>query len=242
MYKYLLLVLIFNHYSFLTIAQWAIPQQMRAENTLDRLSDKGGLSNSDILYGIPLPPGNVVGDVYLDKKWNTASLLIYDSEVLIEGYPVKYDVKADVIEIKSVSGIKVLDARKVRSMVWVDSLSNQPHYFVNAADYKLDGTPMKGLIEVLVDGKIPLMKKDHVFVKEPTYNVAMGSGSRDIKIYHKSLYYYAHNGELFKINSKKDIEEIPITDESIDEYIKSNKINTGKESGLLKLFTYINSL
>jgi len=70
------LILFFTSILFFldSFGQWAIPAQMRAENTLDRLSSKNTMSASDILYGVPLPPGSVVGDDYLDKKWNMATI------------------------------------------------------------------------------------------------------------------------------------------------------------------------
>lgn len=48
--KSLILFLGMISFSLNSWAQWAIPTQMRAENTLDRLSDKGGLSSSDLLH------------------------------------------------------------------------------------------------------------------------------------------------------------------------------------------------
>lgn len=237
---YILSMLLICDYS--AYSQWAVPANMRAENTLDRLSDKNGLSNSDILYGIPLPPGNVVGDVYFDKKWNAGSIMLYETETLIEGYPMKYDVKSEVLEIKSKAGVKILDTRKIKSLVWKDSLTNIPHYFINGAEFKLEGVPVKGLLEVLVDGKTPLIKRDQIFVKEPTYNVAMGSGSRDTKIYHKVSYYYISNSELIKVKGKKEIIKISSNPVATEEYFKSNKINLGKEAGLIKAFEYLNTL
>jgi hypothetical protein len=223
-------------------AQWAIPPNLRAENTLDRLSDKGGLSNSDMLYGIPLPPGSVMGDFYFDKKWNNATILLYQTETMIEGYPVKYDIKGDVIEIKSSAGIKILDTRKVKNMVWIDSLTLKPHYFANGAEYKIEGVVANGLLEVLVDGKTPLMKRDQIFVKDPTYNVAMGAGSRDTKIYHKLTYYTGNGSELTKVKGKKEVLALTNNPTAVEDYIKQNKIKLNKESGLISVIQYINTL
>ncbi|HRG78982.1 MAG TPA: hypothetical protein PL167_05205, partial [Cyclobacteriaceae bacterium] len=69
-----------------SFGQAAIPPQMRAENTLDRISSKNSLSGSDILYGLPVPPGSTMGDNYLNKEWNQATFLLYQSEKMIEGY------------------------------------------------------------------------------------------------------------------------------------------------------------
>lgn len=227
---------------FEAFSQWAIPTQMRAENTLDRLSDKGGLSNSDILYGVPMPPGNVIGDNYLDKKWNKANILLYQSEAVIEGYPVKYDVKSDLIEIKTNVGIKILDVKKVKNIVWVDSISSAPHYFVNAGEFKKEGVPSKGLVEVLVDGTLPLVKKTELFVKKPTYNAALDVGTRDTKIYPKETIYFVKDGEMLKVKGKKGVISAAGDRASeIESFIKSNKLNVNKEGDLIRVFEFLNS-
>lgn len=227
---------------FEVFGQWAIPAQMRAENTLDRLSDKGGLSNSDILYGVPLPPGSVIGDNYLDKKWNKANILLYQTETIIEGYPVKYDVKSDLIEIKTNVGIKVLDVKKVKNLVWVDSISSAPHYFVNAGEFKKEGVPSKGLLEVLVDGTLPLVKKTEFFVKKPTYNAALDVGTRDTKIYPKETTYFVKEGEMIKVKGKKDIAAAaPERAKEVETFIKVNKLNVNKEADLIKVFEFLNA-
>lgn len=236
------LVLLLTLLQFEVFGQWAIPAQMRAENTLDRLSDKGGLSNSDILYGVPLPPGSVIGDNYLDKKWNKANILLYQTETIIEGYPVKYDVKSDLIEIKTNVGIKVLDVKKVKNLVWVDSISSAPHYFVNAGEFKKEGVPSKGLLEVLVDGTLPLVKKTEFFVKKPTYNAALDVGTRDTKIYPKETTYFVKEGEMIKVKGKKDIAAAaPERAKEVEAFIKVNKLNVNKEADLIKVFEFLNA-
>jgi len=224
------------------LSQTAMPQNIRATNTLDRLSDVDGLSRSDLLYGIPLPPGEVIGDTYLDKKWNIASFILSDSEKLIEGYYVKIDVKADMLEIKTKSGIKVIEGKKVKSVVWLDSVTNQPHYFASARDYKLDGVPLTGFLEVMVDGSMPLMKRTTIFEKEPDYIPAFDVGSRDTKIFKKEAFYYAKKGELAKITNKKNL--LPaFADQSgdIETYIKINKLDVSKQNGLVRVFEYYNA-
>ncbi|MFZ6011198.1 MAG: hypothetical protein ACOYXT_12700, partial [Bacteroidota bacterium] len=126
----------------------AIPTYIRASNTLDRLTS--GLTASNILYGIPLPPGKIIGDTYLNKEWRKSTLMLYGNDKLIEGYLIRYDLFADEIEIKTPDGIRVLVGRKVKSFLQLDSATNLPSYFVNALDYKNEkGIPLSGFFEVL---------------------------------------------------------------------------------------------
>jgi len=236
----LIFLLLMLHHAGLS--QWAIPTQMRAENTLDRLGDPGGLANSDLLYGVPLPPGKVIGDNYLDKKWNKATILLYQSETMIEGYPVKYDIKSNLIEITTSAGIKVLDVKKINSLVWIDSMTLFPRYFVNGSKYKIDGIPVAGLLEVLVDGTFPLLKKTELYVKQPNYNVALDVGSRDAKILQNEFFYYPREGQLTSVKTKKDI--LNVAEEraaEIDSFIKTNKLNVKKELDLIRVFEKLNS-
>jgi len=238
--KYLIyfILLTLCHVSY---AQWAIPQQMRASNTLDRLSDKDGLGKSDMLYGIPHPPGGVVGNSYLVDEWNVSTLLLFETEKMLEGYPVKYDIKTNVIEIKSGKDVKVMDGNKVKSMVWYarDSLN---YYFVNASAYTLDGAPLSGFLEIIIDGPTPLFKRTTVHEKEPTYIQAFDVGSRDRKIYKKDAFYYSSGGKLTKITNKKTL--LPAFGEyaaDVEEFIKTNKLDIGKQRGLAKAFEYYNT-
>lgn len=222
-------------------AQWAIPPQMRASNTLDNLA-QNGLNQSDILYGLPMEPGKVVGDSYITKEWNVATIMLTDSEKIIEGYPVRYDVKAGVLEIKSKSGIKVLNSKSIKSLVWLDSLQ-LPHYFLNADIFKEDGVSQSGLVEILVDGEVTLLNKYSVEIIKPNYNVAMGSGSKDTKIIVKSAFYCAKEGKLTRIKSKGDVLEVSDNHSAaISKLISDKGLKVKNQVDLIEIFTNLNSL
>lgn len=227
--------------SFSLFGQWAIPPVLRAENTLDRLSNKNGLSQGDLLYGLPIPPGSIIGDTYLDKKWNGATILLYETDKVIEGYFVKYDIKGLSVELKAKNGIKVLDIRKVKSMIWLDSITNQPRYFVNAKEYNEEGTPLAGLLEVVVDGQMPLFKRTYLWEKEPNYVVAFDVGSRDKKIYKKDTFYFGKGSDIVKITNRKNlIVAFGDMGPEMDSFIKTNKLDVSKANGVQKIFEYYN--
>jgi hypothetical protein len=223
-------------------AQWAVPTQVRATNTIDALSDRGGLSRNDLLYGIPPTPGRIIGDTYLDDKWNRASILLFDSEKMIEGFPVKYDIKMDLIEVVAKNGIKIIDGKKVKSMVWLDSITNVPSYFINARAYTLEGAALNGFLQVVADGQLPLLKRTLITEKQPDYVPGLDVGSRDKKILKKESYYYSNKDQLTKIGSKKNLlTAFGDAAQDVESYIKINKLNLNKEEGLVKTFEYYNS-
>lgn len=209
---------------------------------MDGMADMGGMTRSDVLYGIPVPPGRVIGDNYMDLKWNPASLLIYGSEKVIDGYHVRYDIKSEALEIKVDNGIKMLMVNRIESLIWYDSLTSTPRAFVNGKGYTEDGVQMSGLLEVVQDGKVPLIKKTTLWVKRPDYIPAFDVGNRDEKIYKRENFYYAKGKEVFEIKRKKDLLAI-FGDKSndVEEFIKINRLNVKEEYGLQNVFEYYNS-
>ncbi len=222
--------------------QGSIPQQLRTQYTLDRLGMQG-VGSGEVAYGLPLPLGNVIGGTYFDEKWNMGTILLEGTETLIEGYPLKYNLQDHSIEIKTKTGIKVLDARKISSVVWVDSLSASPTYFVNGAKFFEDHAPLSGLVQIVVDGKFPLISKPTLVIKEPDYVVALNVGSRDTKILKKKKYYLLDRRDLIEISTKKRL--LPYFGDKSDEmdrFIKINKIDLKTEIGLKRIFEHFNTI
>jgi hypothetical protein len=237
-----IIILVFLLLAQKGFSQGSVPSKIRAANTLDRLSDNGGLNRGDLIMGIAPPPGRIIGDTYLDKKWNKASLLLFDSERMIEGYPVKYDIQQDVIEVLTKNGIKIIEGKKIKSMVWIDSVTNTPSYFVNASEYNLEGAALNGFLEVIVDGTLPLMKRTTIIEKQADYVAALDVGSRDKKILKKESFFYSQKAGLAKIGNKKSL--LPAFGEQaqdVEMFIKANKLNVSKTPDLLKAFEYYNS-
>lgn len=168
--------------SFAQQASTVVPSNVRATNTIERLTDSNGLGTNEMLYGIPLPEGKVIGDTYLYPEWKRSAILLYEGNKLLEGYPIRYDIKADELDVKTPSSVKVLAGKNIKSFIWIDSVSTVPNYFINAREYKLDGVSLAGFFEVLVNGNTPLFKKTRVTIKKADYNVQLSIGSRDDKI------------------------------------------------------------
>lgn len=222
----------------------AIPSNVRAVNTIERLTDSNGLGNNEMLFGIPLPPGKVVGDTYLSTEWNKSVILLYENNKLIEGFPVRYDIQLDDLEVKGRSEVKVLEGRKVKSFMWMDSFRAEPYYFINARDFKEDGVPHAGFFEVLVDGEAPLFKKVSITVKKADYNVTLSMGSRDDKILKNSSYYLADGNVIAEIpgSKKKFLQLMKGKSNEVESYMDTNNLSIKKEEELVAICKYYNSI
>lgn len=223
--------------------QNALPPQIRIRQTMDGLSSAGGISRSDLLYGVDTDPGRVLGDYYLDTKWNPSSILMYGSEKIIEGYPVKYDIESNAIEVMVGKQIKLIKVNQVESLIWYDSITQLPRAFVNAMDYTESGIELSGLLEVLVDGDIPLIKRTTIWIKRPDYVPAFDVGNKDTQINKREMFYYARNKELFVIKKKKQLIALfGDRGDEVNRYIKVNQLNIKEQRGLVNAFLYYNSL
>ena len=231
--------------SFYSNAQGSvIPSNVRAVNTIEGLTDSNGLGNNEMLYGIPLPEGKVIGDSYLSTEWKKSVILLYDNNKLIEGFPVRYDIKSDDLEVKGRTEVKVLEGRKVKSFMWIDSSRSEPYYFVNAKDFKLDGVPLTGFFEVMVDGNSPLFKKTNISIKKADYNATLNMGSRDDKILKNSTYFAVDGASISEIpgNKKKFLQLLKSKADQVESYMDENGLSIKREEELVAIFKYYNSL
>jgi hypothetical protein len=221
-----------------------IPSNVRAVNTIERLTDSNGLGTNEMMYGIPIPEGKVIGDTYLSTVWRRSVILLYENNKLIEGYPARYDIGADELDVKGKSGVKVLDGRKVKSFMWMDSSRAEPYYFINAKEFKVDGIPLIGFYEVLVDGNNPLFKKVNISVKKADYNVTLAIGSRDDKILKNTNYYLVDGTNAYEIpgNKKKFLQLLKSKADEVESYMDSNGLSIKKEEELVLICKYYNSL
>jgi len=223
----------------------AVPNNVRARTTMQSMLSGNELGSKQVIYGFPAPPGKVIGDSYLSKNWQTSSILLYEDDKLLEGYPVRYDIQLDELEIKGQGGVKVLEGNKIKSFSLVDSLSKKAKYYVNAKEYKMeDGTPFLGFFEVMVDGKLPLLRMTNVDVKRANYSVHFDVGSRDDVILKSTKLYTSSNNVVTEVPSsqKKLLAMFGDKEPKISKFIKVNTLNVADPYHLTRIFELYNSL
>ena len=223
----------------------AVPQNIRAANTLENLFDASGLTTSDNFYGIPLEPGDVVGNAYLNGEWRRTTFLLYNVDKMIEGYPARYEIGHDQFEIKTSRGVKVLNGDKVKSFVWIDSATRTPHYFVNGRDFNgADKAISRGFYEVLAEGNMTLLSKTTVLVKDPTYNEKFDVGQRNTRILKKMDFYFVDQALVREVPSsrKKFFSIFGGHAEDIESFAKVNKLSVDDADHLTSIFRHYNNL
>lgn len=229
--------------SILINSVWAqmspINKYVRATTAITQLSNNNTLKGGDIIYQIPsgdIP--QVMGNPYFDEKWSASSINLYDNQKLLEGYLVRLNIVNHEFEIKTKSGIGILNGSRVRDIVLVDSITKQPHVLINFKEIAdSDEKIKKGFYELLEDGKFKLFKQTEIEILQPTYNVALNIGSKDFKILRKVRYYFTDASNNTRTVKRKSLE----TDEYVRNFIKKEKIDFQNEQQLIKFFKFINT-
>lgn len=213
-------------------------------NIIQRLASRQSSRQPDIIPGIPAPEPEVQGDYYIHPDYRIATFLLYADDRLVEGYAARFDLHSNEFDLLTSQGVRALPGNQVRSVVWLDSVSMQPHYLVNAREFINEAqVPHVGFFEILCRGNMMLLRKTEIEVKTPDYHPALNVGSRDFRILKKSsLYYTAGNQALLWPGKKQGMKLFSSKALEVSEYIKLNALDLNKEGHLRALIDYYNFL
>jgi len=223
----------------------ALQKTIRATNITNLFNDRPNMLGGNMVYGIAPEAPKTEGNYYLDKKWNTASLLLYRDQQLLEGFRTRYNIVANQFELMEpeTNLTSVMMGIRVQNLVWVDSAYKVPRYFVNGMDFLDEGVPISGFFEVLVDGQLPLMRRTEAIFKESNYNTALMVGNRNHQIVKRNTYYYLEGKNVIEVptNRKKLTALFGDKAEEMEEFINANSLPTREPSSLFQIFTHFNS-
>jgi hypothetical protein len=223
----------------------ALQKTIRATNVAELFTKRPNFIGGHSVFGIPPDPKRLVGNFYLDPKWNKASILLYKDNEVIEGYFVRYNINSNNFELRAEDSEEAssLPGLRVRNIVWVDSKHMVPRYFVNGMDLKDEGSPIAGFFEVLVDGKMPLVRRTVATIKESNYNTALMVGNRNDEIMKRFVYYYIQDNNLYEIPKKKKkfFQIFGEKSEEMEAFALENKMSIKEPSNWFNLFTHYNS-
>ncbi|KEO74963.1 hypothetical protein [Anditalea andensis] len=225
----------------------SLQKTIRATNIQHTMTTRPDLRGGNMIFGIPDAPNHLVGNYYLDNKWNMASLMLYKNEEILLDQWVRYNIASNYFEILSQKDgtVKTIPGLRVHNLVWVDSLHRVPRYFINGMDLKEIGAPVTGFYEVLVDGELSLLRRTIATVKKSNYNTALMIGNKNDEIKKRDVYYYIQNDQVIEVprNHKKLIQLFEEDKQKqLARYIKENNPNKKEVSGLYRVFSYYNSL
>jgi len=200
-------------------------------------------------FGIKGPKGNVVGDPYLDSTWHAGSIKLFqkigppgkegDSIGVV---PIRLDLWANDIEIKipNAKEIRAVSGRQVR-FFFVEGAEQR--IFMNVAQFKSEDK-IEGFVELIKSGRISLVEHIKLNIIKPTYNEALGTGSKDTKITKSHQYYAVKGNTLFEIGTSKKKLLAAMADraDDVEKYIKTNDLSLKSRADMANIFTYYSTL
>ncbi|REG92742.1 carboxypeptidase-like regulatory domain-containing protein [Algoriphagus antarcticus] len=223
----------------------ALQHSIRATNIINLLNERPNLAGGNMIYGIAPQPTQVEGDNYLDVKWNTANILLYKDQKILEGFRIRYNITSNLFELISPGATQatVMPGVRIQNLVWVDSAYMVPRYFVNGMDFLDEGTPISGFFEVLVDGELPLMRRTMAIFKESNYNAALMVGNRNHQIIKRNIYYYLQGKNVIEVpsNRKKLFAIFGDKAEEMKEFANINELSIQDPNTFFQMFTYYNA-
>ncbi|RPA69023.1 carboxypeptidase-like regulatory domain-containing protein [Cyclobacteriaceae bacterium YHN15] len=226
--------------------EMALQKTIRATNIAELFTKRPNFIGGNQVFGIPPEPKRLVGNFYLDPKWNKASILLYRDKEVIEGYFVRYNINSNNFELRADQDdlVSSMPGFRVQNIVWVDSEHNVPRYFVNGMDFRENGVPISGIFEVLVDGHMPLLRRTIASIKMSNYNEALMVGQRNDFIVKRNVYYFLKEKTVIEIPKKKK-EFYKIFGDKAEEikvFVDENDVNIREPSGYFVIFTQYNSM
>lgn len=207
---------------------------------LDRNVNPGQVINE-----LPLPPPGMEGSFYLNENWLTGDFTITNSDKLYKNFPLRYDLKNQLLEIENNDQTKICTLPVLRTFSYRNHNNEIESYINTELIDDANKILPKSIAQVLYEDKLMLIGVPYVEVKDPTYVPAIDMGNRNQKILKKIDYYVINNARAHKITGpsfKKNEGIFGNKKSDVENYIKENRLKFNKEDDLVKIFNYYNSL
>lgn len=224
-------ILLFNVFVILTNLALAQQQTLRPNPIHDQ--------NTGIIRELTVQPMEPVSAVYLTDEWVSGDFILTPDHVF-EDYMIRYDVKNNLLEIKTEKEVKIAPLAKIKQFSFNTAPST--HVYKNSSESKLTG--ITGLVEELVVGTYSLYVKSYVERIPADYNVATDSGSRIDRFELAEMLLLSNQSGYMDIT--KAGRRLPkffgdYYDE-IEDYSKKNKLSYKDKEDIARIVAYYNSL
>jgi hypothetical protein len=219
-----------------------IPNNVRATNAIDAFTNHVG-SPGYLLYGIPMSSGDVEGDYYLHDEWKSASIKLFQNDQVYVDVKCKINLLSEQVEIPYPQGIRGIDINRVESISYNVEYGNIK--FINSSSFLSNEIPQIGLLEVLVSGNVPLLKRTTLIIKKPDYNIQLNVGNKNTRLIQEDIVYTVLENELINIkrlNKKKLTSLFRDKEYDVSSFIKKERKNLHRMDDIKSIFQYGNDL
>lgn len=205
-------------------------QTLRSDYVIDRNS--GGFNELQ-------PKPETIESVYMTDDWSTGTVLLKSGEA-IPNLPIKYDLKNNLLEIRTNAGIKVAGFTKLKGFE-IEGVADK-QIFLNAAELNI--ADLTGLVEELVKDKVSLYSKSYLEVLPSNYNPALNVGSRTDTFVKKEKIFLVRDNVVTDVtkSGKKILGMFGERSGAIEQFVKENDLSYKNKEDLKKIVEKYNEL
>ncbi|WP_346860993.1 hypothetical protein [uncultured Draconibacterium sp.] len=189
-------------------------------------------------YSLLLNESDIEGSPYLNDEFINGTIYT-TSKTQYQNIPLRFNIFNDNLEFKTPD-----DAVMSIAVPEIVESAEFGEYKMCYIPYTISKKIKRGFLIELVSDHVSLYAKPEVLYKKPQ-EPAPYKEAEPAKFLPKADSYYLRAGkeEAQKITGKKDlIQSFPDHQKEVTDFIKKNKINPTKESDLIKLVNFYNSL
>ena len=205
-------------------------QNLRSDHVIDR--------NSGGFMEFQTKP-ETIESVYMADEWSSGKVLLKSGEE-IANLPIRYDLKNNLLEIKTDAGIKVAGFTKLKGFE-VDRIAEKQTFF-NAAGLGI--AELTGLVEELVKGKTSLYSKPYLEVLPSNYNAALNVGSKTDQFLKKEKLLLVQGNTVTDVtkSGKKILGLFGEQSKAVEQFVKENNLSYKNREDLRKIIARYNQL
>lgn len=219
-------------------------QFLQKQIVRDNIAAGAHTNPNSMIFGVPLPAGDLKGDYYLTSDFREGRFELSTSSKLYEDFQIRYDLRSNLIEINYDDGIRGLDGNKVKYFEMLSASGFKKYVNSNQVEGSGEDLPANMFLEVLADEKIPLYRYERVSIKKANYNVAMNVGSRDDEIIKTPVYLTVVDGKVTELRKGKKSELftlLPSREAELRAFAKKEKIKLKDEEDFIRMIQKLNS-
>ncbi len=198
------------------------------------------MTDLEIFINFKTKPQEDIGSYYIDEEWHKGKFALSSGHVF-ENYPVKFDLKNNILEIQLSDEIKILELYRIKEFSWTDN-AGKDQKFVNL-NIRAKNTKLYGVAQVLLDGKAKLIKT-YEYMPKPESDVKYGAYQIiDHDYMHEELYLLEGDKVLHISGNRKNFMRFFNNYSSnVMSFVKSNRLKINRLSDLKQIIEYYNSL
>ncbi len=190
---------------------------------------------------------NVIGSYFLEEEWIPGHVDFVDDEEIKDDIRIKYRLDQYGFYIKRIKTgfAEFVHGKNIRS-VTLYPFNKPQRTFINSNQFRTsnDLKSEQSFYEILVFGKMLLLKKTEAIYRRAKYQSSLGIGKDRNEILKKHSLFVSINNKITEMPQKNKslLAILPQYKKEAEEFIKNNKLSI-KNEGELKIFIqYYNDL